>query len=357
MNGSKKNLQMKCAGLLSGSLLALTLLTGQVFSQQLDIKRRDRLAPALQDVQEVKGAWVEVEGGLFKARFRVPRAFLTIYSGSGEEAGGAVDPFAEIPDDAVYEPRRASAREVLEQAGVEFGEKGKVVYNARTSTLIVVAEQGQLELVEAYFSSGCRLTPRLISVRAEIYELPSHLALEVVESCQAEGDHTPERDAVLKLVKDGQARLIAMPSLLAKSGQRSRIIDAVGLSYAKKLDLKAGEDKNKKSVFKIQSVGTILEADLVLGADEWTVDLTIHLEHHTAAPVLGPTAERMQTPQAHNKEIITQLVMYSGNYLLIGTWKPTGKKEYQEKDLTHVVFLTANVQNQGEYGLLETAKK
>lgn len=66
---------------------------------------------------------------------------------------------------------------------------------------------------------------------------------------------------------------------------------------------------------------------------------------------------RTEAPRFHSKEIKTQVSLIKGDYLLIGTWKPTGKPEYLEKDLTHVVFVTANVQSTGGYGLKEAQVK
>ena len=43
------------------------------------------------------------------------------------------------------------------------------------------------------------------------------------------------------------------------------------------------------------------------------------------------------------------LTMLAGTAKLIGSWRPTGKPEFGEKDLMHVVFLKIDIQ---EYGSL-----
>ena len=195
-----------------------------------------------------------------------------------------------------------------------------------------------------------------IPVRVEIYELPSKLALELVESCDDQGDHTPERNAVRKLVAEGGAKLVAMPSLLGRSGQRSKIIAAYEIPFLEQVEKKPEEGEKKatqETVIDTRPVGTILEIDPVLGADNWTIDLSFNLEHHTGPPEFIPVGKEIEIPVFHSKEITTQLTLLKGSYLLVGTWKPTGKPEYEKEDLTQVIFLTANVQYSNGYGLIQ----
>ncbi|MCF6314607.1 MAG: hypothetical protein L3J39_19320 [Verrucomicrobiales bacterium] len=103
-------------------------------------------------------------------------------------------------------------------------------------------------------------------------------------------------------------------------------------------------------------MGTVFEVDPVLAVDTWTMGLAINLEYHTAPPVLKPVVERKEEVQFHRKKITTKVTLYSGNYLLIGSWRPTGKAVYQEKDLMHVIFLTANVMPFGGFGLKEVVE-
>lgn len=213
-----------------------------------------------------------------------------------------------------------------------------------------------MELVEAYLSfPRCHFTLQ-IPVRVEIYELPSHLALELLESCAGQSDHTPERNAVRKLVAEGGAKLVAIPSVISRSGQRSKITGTYEVPFLEQAEneSKEGEEKPRREpVIGIRPVGTILEVDPVLGADNWTIDLSLNLEHHTAPPEFFPVAKEVEIPIFHSKEITTQISLLKGSYVLVGTWKPTGKAEYEEKDLTHLVFLTANVQYLNDYGLLQ----
>jgi type II secretory pathway component GspD/PulD (secretin) len=100
--------------------------------------------------------------------------------------------------------------------------------------------------------------------------------------------------------------------------------------------------------FDTRAYGTILEAEPSVGADGFTISLNIALEHHTAEPQLDTIADGIVSPRFHAKTIQTNCVLLDGGYLILGTWKPTGKDEYAEGDVRHIVFVTANLQTLGE---------
>jgi len=110
-----------------------------------------------------------------------------------------------------------------------------------------------------------------------------------------------------------------------------------------KEDDKAEEGEiSEEPDWEIRQVGTIFEVDPVLGADGYTMDLSMMLEHHTAAPETEPLHIN-SPPLFHSKRLTTQLALISGSYTLLGSWKPTGKPEYEDNDLMHLIFVTANV--------------
>ncbi|MFK5924928.1 MAG: hypothetical protein QM496_22335 [Verrucomicrobiota bacterium] len=333
-------------------LILITTWTGQSFSQELKIERKQRLVSYLQGGDEILKRWIKVGDDLYKARFIVPDTFLNDYS---NENGLPVDPFA----DEQRKPSKRTAIKVLQEAGVVFGKGSSANYDIMNSVLTVVQTREQLELCEAYVAPICCRYEQQIAIRTEIYELPMPLALELVESCEGESDHSAERNAVRQLMKDGGAKLVALTSVISRSGQRSKIIDGNEVPFLENVPSKDNdnsETNDKNFTIGSRPVGTLLEVDPVLGADNWTIDLSLQLEHHTASPEFIPIRDGIKIPQFHSKEITTQVTLLKGNYLLVGTWKPTGKPEYEREDLMHVVFLTANVQGLRDYGVLLPAK-
>ena len=87
-----------------------------------------------------------------------------------------------------------------------------------------------------------------------------------------------------------------------------------------------------------------------------TVDLHFQLEYHTAPPsvstmeVLFPDSKeplKIPVPEFHGKEIRTVETMLAGTAKLIGSWRPTGKPEFEKNDLMQVVFLKVDIHEFG----------
>ncbi len=326
-------------------LILITTWTGQSLSQELKIERKQRLVSYLQDGDEILKRWVKIGDDLYQAHFVIPT-----YG-----AGSAADPFADTNEITI----KQNPKKYLEEIGVSFGKGNKVNYNQKNSILTVIQSSEQLKLIEAYFSMGCRRIPKRISIRTEIYQLPSSLAVKLIESCTGQSDHHSERDAVLRLVNEGEAKLVALTKIVSRSGQRSKLTDAYEVPFIQEIPQKKTADKKTPlPSFQISTrpVGTILEVDSVLGVDEWAIDLSLNLQHHTGPPEFISINDQIEIPQFHNKEITAQVTLSSGSYILIGSWKPTGKPEYENSELMHVVFLTANVQGLRDYGVLLPAE-
>ena len=98
---------------------------------------------------------------LYTNVYRVPQNFMEQLSAAGSGGamggggGGPVDPFAAAPaePDTANSPQaavaRQSAKQVLENFGITFGEGSSATYNPQTGELIVRNSQDQMELVEA----------------------------------------------------------------------------------------------------------------------------------------------------------------------------------------------------------------
>jgi len=307
--------------------------TRDASTQELKIDREERTVPYSPGSAWPR-EWNKVEGGLYRAKFSVLPRFFNFKP----------DPFRDSSDPP-------TTQEIMEEAGITFGKGTKVEYFPENKMVRVVQTHEQLELIEAFLYSYKDPPEKQLSIRVEIYELPASQALKLANSAEAEGDHTPERNAVFNLVEEGHARLVAMPTLTTRSGSKSIVVDGDETFYYKEMMGKEGVNRDKKIFKGARPVGTILEVDAVLGAGKLTMNINVRLEHHTAPPVMKSFANQSEVPRFHSKTIITQVTIKRGDYLLIGTWRPTGKPEYKKKDLMHVVFLTANVQTVRGYGM------
>lgn len=114
----------------------------------------------------------------------------------------------------------------------------------------------------------------------------------------------------------------------------------------------AGGRQKVLPTFDTRLVGTIFEIDPVLGADDNTIDISFHFEHHTAPPEQEMTQIRLPDtesniefplPVFHSKSITTQITMQNGTTRIIGVYRPSGMAQYQQEKSMEIVFLKGNV--------------
>lgn len=127
--------------------------------------------------------------------------------------------------------------------------------------------------------------------------------------------------------------------------------------YPTEIKWDAKEETVLPASFETRNVGTTLEVDPVLGADQSTVDLSFSLEHHTAPPIMRPVTVTspntgrvvvVEMPEMHTKQITTQLTMGINSSKCIGAWRPTGKPEYEKENVMQIVFLRVDLQTTGK---------
>lgn len=283
--------------------------------------------------------------GLITKVIRVPPTFF--YSAPSSPS----DPFAD-PD---TRPRRLLApQEVFEDAGIQFGPGAFIRADPSKSVLIIRQTPDQMELVEVYTWSGGSAEQE-ISIRLELYEMPSPFATSLIRSASPHTDHEPEHRAATTLLREGEARLVQSITLSCRSGQRARNEDGYELSYSiptKDVGASESEDRPIKStgLGTPRRVGTWLEADPVLGAYEVTIDLRIRLEFHPADPVWRhvpgiETESALGTPQPQFplKTLEFNSVLLNGETRLIGSWRTEADGENPEEKSSHLVFLQAFV--------------
>lgn len=124
-----------------------------------------------------------------------------------------------------------SAQQILEEAGIDFPEGSKAEYDWNTGILTVAHNPEGMLQIEAYIDNITSSALRTLQWQLEIYRLPALLIMELQQSASNQSDHTPERDAVLKLVHKNQAQLVTSLSLECRSGQRAKAADGIEHRY------------------------------------------------------------------------------------------------------------------------------
>ncbi|MCB1063522.1 MAG: hypothetical protein KDN20_11450 [Verrucomicrobiae bacterium] len=249
---------------------------------------------------------------------------------------------------------RKSAREILESYGIEFGEGSSATYNPQSNEITVRQTREQMSLVEAVLSVRYPSGTKAINSRIEIYEFPSASALKLQQSAEDQSDNSREWEETLRRVKEGTATFITSATVLSRSGRRAGVQDTFEVIYAEDFDQQnAEESKSVIPDFSTQNVGTALEVEPVIGGDGETIDINLSLEYHTSPPtketvnMAVPGTEKafdVLTPVFHAKKITTQLTLMDGEVKLIGAWRPTGKLEFETRDVMQVAFLKVDIQ-------------
>ena len=113
---------------------------------------------------------------LYTKVFRVPPDFLTLGGSAAAEGGtGGADPFSSGGDDnesggSAIRPR-ASAIDILKQAGIQFPESGTAFFSSATSTLTVRNTPANLDLVDQFVESISNKVAKMINITSKFIEV------------------------------------------------------------------------------------------------------------------------------------------------------------------------------------------
>ena len=291
-------------------------------------------------------------------QMRVPPTFL--YEGSGSD--NTIDPFA--PSEGQRQVN--TTQDTLSKAlGIEFPEGTYAHYDPRTGALAVRHHPAVIKAVNLYIGSISGGQEKQVLVRVEIFQMPLHEAMRMQRLAESSADNTKVWDQVRRAAEDPNdpTEAVTSVSLHARSGQRAKTEDQSEFIYPTEIDWSKEKEAIVPAAFETRNVGTILEVDPVIGADDVTIDLNFAFEHHTAPPTMhainiaspdkGTELTAVQMPEFHCKRITTQITAYDGTTQLIGVWRPTGKPEYQTSKIMQLAFLRVAIQKIGGVTVIE----
>lgn len=250
--------------------------------------------------------------------------------------GAPADPFSTEPSLSRPSIRISSVREALENAGVDFPEGAYARYNTETSMLLVRNLPEQLDLAQAYVNSTFYCGEGSVPVFTfHVIEGSREVINESLKNTSGHHDHTKE----WKRIKDsGETTLLGTWWHGSRSGQRSKQIS--GREYIFPITEQEGGSPLPDGLaceFDSELVGTIIEVDPVLGADNYTIDIHLSFQHDYAPPLIsgkeGQFAEPIPLPDLtttfYRATIETQTVVQAGTMRLLGTWQPEGSNTMQ----------------------------
>ncbi len=282
---------------------------------------------------------------------RIPPSILYQGSSAGTHAG--VDPFA--PSDG--QPPVNTTQEILAKAlGIEFPPGTYARYDPRTGTLAVRHHPAVMKAIQYYMETLAGSPELMLLVQVEVYQMPLNLALRFLRESVSGNSDGAIWEKIRRAAEDENDPVEAVTALYlhARSGRRAKTEDKSEFIYPTEIEWNESKQAIIPGAFETRDVGSMLEVDPVIGADQVTIDLNFEFEHHTAPPTMHPITIAspdqnakltvVEMPEFHSKRVNTQITMRAGGTKLIGTWRPTGKPEYEKSKLMHLVFLRTALQ-------------
>jgi type II secretory pathway component GspD/PulD (secretin) len=156
-----------------------------------------------------------------------------------------------------------------------------VNYISSTSTLVVRGTQENMDLIEVLLADLVDQLPAVLRMRVELYEVPKADALKVITETDSKPSADDAMAIVRGLVESGDARLLASPSLITRSGQRAKIEAGESIEYVASYKPVDGKDA---PVVKKVLAGTSVEVEPTVGADGQTIDVNIAISMARGKP-------------------------------------------------------------------------
>ena len=251
----------------------------------------------------------------------------------------------------------ATAKSILEGVGVSFPPGSAAFYVPSNSELTVRNKPEQLEVVEAYTSTVVPGEEKQLLITTEFIELPQALA----STFTAENSGNRIRELAQQSIRNGDAKLLRLASVTARSGQRAKAESIEEIIYGTEIDPGVVPDEIEledgavgpvvgpvPAAFETRNLGVTLEVDPVFGVDGYTIDLNLAPEIVTLTGYDHfPSAEadpalKIAQPIFHELKGTTQITVSDGSYELLYTARPHQPSEGMT-DTVVLVFVRADV--------------
>lgn len=213
------------------------------------------------------------------------------------------------------------------QAGITF--PAGAITEHRGDVLHLVNTPDNITLIAAIVDQLLGMSPKTIAFTAHTVEAPAAFLRDLARQTLASADDSAMFAAVEAAITRGEARFINSSFFEDKSGNRAthqtgfehRYLDAFGT------DAKGNPDLS----FETRFIGSILEVEPTIGADNRTVELTFNHELHPSSPVIrrdhfrDPASQKnfeMPVTDFHAHKTTTSISLTNGSTKLISLNAP-----------------------------------
>ncbi len=254
---------------------------------------------------------------------------------TSEERGALkapVVPAEDASDEQIRDFMRKSnsvANHYLEMQGLSLPRGSLVLFDPESLTLAArapaIAQSSIAFTAEALRSRA----EKYVSLNQWIFAAPPEVLRDVVRRSQEKADHADLLRELEEAARGGGVEILASGSMECRSGNLSKIEQAEDIMAPCELALDADQVDFTTEVI---SSGTTWEIDAIIGSDDETIDLNLHLNHHYSpavrkqAPLTarGEKAVTSALVDTFDVNLTSQYAMKSGTARLLGAWKPEG---------------------------------
>lgn len=236
----------------------------------------------------------------------------------------------------------------LAQAGTTFPSGSLIEHH--DGVLRLINTPGNVAFIMWEVEQRLRVSPSTVAFTLHTLEAPAHFLRDLARQTLASADDSAMFAAVEAAVARGEAKFIHSIFLETKSGNRATHHATREHRY---LDTFATNRQGRPDLgFKTRLVGSLLEVEPTIGADDRTVELTFTHELHPAAPVLrrdqfrDPASQQpfeMPITDFHSTKTSTSISITNGEAKLISLNKPN---EHRESDVLWATFINCDVVSQ-----------
>jgi hypothetical protein len=218
----------------------------------------------------------------------------------------------------------------LAQAGTTFPSGSLIEHH--DGVLRLINTPGNVAFIMWEVEQRLRVSPSTVALTLHTLEAPAHFLRDLARQTLASADDSAMFGAVEAAVARGEAKFIHSIFLETKTGNRATHHAAREHRY---LDTFATNMQGRPDLgFKTRLVGSLLEVEPTIGADERTVELTFTHELHPADPVLrrdqfrDPASQQpfeMPITDFHSAKTSTSISITNGEAKLISLNDPTDR--------------------------------
>jgi hypothetical protein len=299
-------------------------------------------------------------------RYLIPPTFLISREGASQSKA---DPFSERSKEAGSGADQ-SLRMTFLKAGIELNTDDTISYDKAAEALTVTTSLSAHRQLEDYFAVLKNEAEHQIHILVEFIEVDHATFSDWIFENRITGDGNPLRKEVQKWIGAKSATILETSMVTARSGQRAKVESIHEYIYPTEFDpvsipntltqapgAEAPIAPITPTAYETRNMGTTLEIDPVIGADNITIDLNlapevVNLEGHTSWPSEDTDPKfKSDLPTFYTMKTTTQVTTIDGHYAFLSTMRPLEASKGEEADVLVLLFVRADIGSMGEWSV------